>query len=99
MNETVLNSIIRLFALITLYDRNNDPFLSNGFVKLFLKRNFNENVNIEQIENYESCLERYRSDDATKNDYEDIIISICSRINTKLTKNQRLIILINLLYY
>jgi ABC-type multidrug transport system ATPase subunit/ABC-type multidrug transport system permease subunit len=99
MNETVLNSIIKLFALITLYDKESDVFLSKGFVKLFLKRQFNETVQAEQMENYDSCMVRYKSETATQNDYEETLLSLCSRIGPKITQNQRLIILVNVLQY
>jgi ABC-type multidrug transport system fused ATPase/permease subunit len=99
MNETVLNSIIKLFALITLYDKESDTFLSKGFVKLFLKRQFNETVQAEQMENYDSCMVRYKSETATQNDYEETLLSLCSRIGPKITRNQRLIILVNVLQY
>lgn len=99
MNEAVLNSIIKLFALIKLYDKAQDALLSYGFVKLFLKRQFNDKVQNEQLENYESCLVRYHSESASTDDYESVILTICKRINKGITRKQKILILISLLQY
>jgi len=99
MNESTLNSLVKIFALITLFDKETDEIIALGYIRLFLKKNFSPQIVNLQIENFTSCTERYYSDSADAETYADIILSLCEKINKNLEQKQKLLILINIIQF
>lgn len=106
MNESLLNSLVRLFALVA--DVSRDGFSGNEreIVADYLHRQFSNEVVEKYIEYYDKYLVTLHPDIEQENKAEQQrihninqshIIEICENINNELEREQKIIILVYLL--
>jgi hypothetical protein len=107
MSETVLNALIKLFALIG--DIHDETVLSSrekDVVRAFLSRQLNNELVTRYMKMFEEYLGLYNSESIKKGTIEDKkrvslnamrILAICEKINQELHQKQKVYVLIQLL--
>ncbi len=109
MSETILEALMKLFALIS--DIHEDTVISGrekNIVRIFLSRLLNNELIIRYMKIYEEYLEFYNSQSITKGSIKDRkrislnairILAICEKINEELEQKQKIYVLVQLIDY
>ena len=103
MSRRILQALMQLFALIAVPEKNQQERIS--FVKDFLGEQLNKEQVSEFIEIYRKYLQQYqiRRSKSNPNKFLSVssvrLLTICSLLNEELTRQQKFIVLINLLEF
>jgi ABC-type multidrug transport system ATPase subunit/uncharacterized tellurite resistance protein B-like protein len=90
MNNQLLNTLLRLFAIIVKADGLTDR--NTQLVRNFLAQQFNEST----AQNYVGVFVRYVDQEQEQNDTQNII-ELCNEVNNELSYEQKLFILIRVI--
>jgi len=106
MSESILNALMRLFALIIdIYEDREITDIEKGIVRSFLSRQLNSDLTGKYMEIFEKHLELYHQDDLQRDSIEDRkhtsltsmrILGICEEINKELEQKQKIYLIIQL---
>ncbi len=107
MNETVIEALVRLFALISdIHDETSVVSRKKDLVRLFLERHLNKEMLTRYMKQYELYLEHFYSESIERGTVRERkrvalnsikILAICEKINTELYQKQKIYVLIQLL--
>lgn len=103
MNESILNSLMQLYALIVYANKEVDSFIARGFVESYLKKYFNKIIVGQQLAIFDFHLEdigkKEKANRDLKTKFSLIVLRICEEINKELHQKQKLLVIINLLQF
>jgi ABC transport system ATP-binding/permease protein len=109
MSETVLNALVKLFALIgDIHDETVITSREKDLVRTFLTRHLNHELVVKYMKMYEEYLTVYNSESIKKGTIKDRkrtslnsmrILGICEKINEELQQKQKIYILVQLIEY
>lgn len=104
MNESMLYSLMQLFAIMANISSGNSPTLAREFVENYLKQQFSKELAEKALLVFEEYEERYKYSDQharqkRQSSYSVKIIGICSRIAGELNTRQRFLILLSLIRF
>jgi len=94
MNESMLNSLMRLFAIMVNINRGGIYLIARNFVETYLLQQFSRSVS----EKYLQVFDQYQKEEAISNRSLEIK-KICDQIVTELNIAQRFMILISLIRF
>jgi ABC-type multidrug transport system ATPase subunit len=107
MSETVLNALVKLFALIgDIHDETVITSREKDVVRTFLARQLNNELVAKYMKMFEDFLALYNSESIKKGTLEDRkrislnsmrILAICEQINEELHQKQKIYVLVQLL--
>jgi ABC-type multidrug transport system ATPase subunit len=107
MSETVLNALVKLFALIgDIHDETGITSREKDVVRTFLARQLNNELVAKYMKMFEDFLALYNSESIKKGTLEDRkrislnsmrILAICEQINEELHQKQKIYVLVQLL--
>lgn len=107
MSETVLDALVKLFALIgDIHDETVITSRGKDIVKTFLARQLNNELVAKYMKMFEEYLALYNSESIRKGTVEDRkrislnamrILAICEKINEELQQKQKIYVLVQLL--
>ncbi|TAL69268.1 MAG: ATP-binding cassette domain-containing protein [Bacteroidetes bacterium] len=109
MSETVLDALVKLFALIgDIHDETVITSREKDIVRTFLARHLNQELVARYMKMFEEYLTLYNSESIKKGTVEDRkrislnamrILAICEKINEELQQKQKIYILVQLIEY
>ena len=107
MSESILKSLIKLFALIARIDiSNKDEMVGREIVKSFLSDRLPYKLVNQYLIEFDNYLEKYQKISKVKNGLQKRtavnsvkILRVCTQINEELTQRQKTIVLIRLLEF
>jgi ABC-type multidrug transport system ATPase subunit len=109
MSETVLNALVKLFALIgDIHDETVITSREKDLVRTFLSRHLNHELVAKYMKIFEEYLTLYNSERIIKGTLQDRkrtslnsmrILGICEKINEELQQKQKIYILVQLIEY
>jgi len=107
MSESILKSLIKLFALIARIDiSNKDETVGRVIVKSFLNERLPYKLVNKYLIEFDSYLEKFQKISKVKNGLQKRtavnsvkILRVCTQINEELTQRQKTIVLIRLLEF
>jgi len=107
MSETILNALVRLFALISdIHDETVITSREKNVVRAFLSRQLNNELVEKYMTKFEEYLGIYNSESISRGSLKDRkrislnamrILSICEKINEELHQWQKIYVLIQLM--
>ena len=107
MSETILDALIRLFALIAdIHDETVITSRERDIVRIFLERHLNNEQVLRYMEQFDKYLGIYNSESIAKGSIKDRkrvslnamrILAICEKINEELHQDQKMYVLIQLM--
>ena len=107
MSETVIEALVRLFALISdIHDENTVISRKKELVRLFLERHLNKEMVTRYMMQFEIFLEQYYSESIERGTIRERkrvalnsikILAICEKINTELYQKQKIYVIVQLL--
>jgi ABC-type multidrug transport system ATPase subunit len=107
MSETVLDALVKLFALIgDIHDETVLTSRGKNIVRTFLARHLNNELVARYMKMFEEYLTLYNSENITKGTIADRkrislnsmrILAICEKINEELQQKQKIYVLVQLL--
>jgi ABC-type multidrug transport system ATPase subunit len=109
MSESILNALVRLFALIG--DIHDDTLISSKekeVVRSFLTRNLNNDLVTKYMKMFEEYLAIYNTNSIIKDSIEDRkrttlnsvrVLAICEEINQELRQEQKVYVIVQLIDY
>jgi hypothetical protein len=107
MSETVIDALVRLFALISdIHEEIGIISRKKDLVKLFLERHLNKEMVDRYMESYEVYLLQYNSGNIERGTIRERkhvalnslkILAICEKINTELHLKQKIYVIVQLL--
>ena len=106
MSETLLESLMRLFAVFTDIGKESKTGRARAMVEDFLSKNFNREYTRQYLNRFEVYMNRYHSKDYSKNATEknkqldenkSRLIDISTKINSELEQEPKLILFTQLL--
>ncbi len=107
MSETILDALVRLFALIAdIHDETVITSRGREIVRIFLERHLNNELVIKYMKLFDEYLGVYKSESIVKGSIKDRkrvslnamrILGICEQINEELHQDQKIYVLIQLL--
>ena len=107
MSETILDALVRLFALIAdIHDETVITRRGRDIVRIFLERHLNNELVIKYMKLFDEYLGVYKSESIIKGSIKDRkrvslnamrILAICEQINEELHQDQKIYVLIQLL--
>jgi len=107
MSETILNALVRLFAIIgDIHEETVITSRGKDIVRTFLLRHLNNALVTKYMKTFEEYLGIYNSESIRKGSIEDRkrvslnatrILAICEKINEELHQNQKVYVLIQLM--
>ncbi len=107
MSETILDALIRLFALIAdIHDETVITSRERDIVRIFLERHLNNEQVLRYMEQFDEYLGIYNSENIAKGSIKDRkrvslnamrILAICEKINEELHQDQKMYVLIQLM--
>ena len=107
MSETILDALIRLFALIAdIHDETVITSRERDIVRIFLERHLNNEQVLRYMEQFDEYLGIYNSENIAKDSIKDRkrvslnamrILAICEKINEELHQDQKMYVLIQLM--
>jgi len=107
MSETVLDALVRLFALIAdIHDETVITSREREIVRIFLELHLNNELALKYMKLFDKYLEIYNSESIIKGSIKDRkrvslnamrILAICEQINEELRQDQKMYVLIQLL--
>jgi len=107
MSETILNALVRLFALISnIQEETVISSREKNIVRAFLSRQLNSELTEKYMKLFEEYLELYNSEDTPGGSLKDKkrlslnairILAICEQINEELYQWQKIYVLIRLM--
>jgi ABC-type multidrug transport system ATPase subunit len=109
MSESILNALVRLFALIG--DIHDDTLISSKekeVVRSFLTRNLNNDLVTKYMKMFEEYLAIYNTNTIIKDSIEDKkrttlnsvrVLAICEEINQELRQEQKVYVIVQLIDY
>jgi ABC transport system ATP-binding/permease protein len=109
MSETVLDALVKLFALIgDIHDETVITSREKDIVRSFLSRQLNQELVARYMKMFETYLTLYNSESIEKGSVADRkrislnsmrILAICEKINEELHQKQKIYILVQLIDY
>jgi ABC transport system ATP-binding/permease protein len=109
MSETVLDALVKLFALIgDIHDETVVSSREKDIVRFFLTRHLNNELVEHYMKSFEDYLALYNSESITKGTVRDRkrislnamrILAICEKINEELQQKQKIYIVVQLIEY
>ena len=105
MNESILNALMQLFAIIASINRDGPSKLAREIVKSYLSRQLNQNLIEKYLELYDAHIATYTPYDDKKKRRKKLssssvkVLKICDKINSSLNQKEKFIVLIRLLEY
>ena len=109
MSETILNALVKLFALIgDIHDETVITSREKDIVRIFLARQLNNELVAKYMKMFEEYLALYNSESITKGSIKDRkrislnamrILAICEKINEELEQKQKIYVLVQLMDY
>jgi ABC-type multidrug transport system ATPase subunit len=109
MSETVLDALVKLFALIgDIHDETIISSREKDIVRTFLTRQLNHELVERYMKKFEEYLTLYNSESIKKGSVRDRkrvslnatrILAICEKINEELQQKQKIYILVQLIEY
>ena len=109
MSETVLDALVKLFALIgDIHDETIVTVREKGIVRAFLMRHLNQEQVVLYMSIYDKYLSIFNSESITKGSVRDMkrislnsmrILSVCEQMNQELHQKQKIYILVQLIDY
>ncbi len=107
MSETILDALVRLFALIAdIHDETVITSRGREIVRIFLERHLNNELVLKYMKLFDEYLGVYKSESIVKGSIKDRkrvslnamrILGICEQINEELHQDQKIYVLIQLL--
>ncbi len=107
MSETILDALVRLFALIAdIHDETVITSRERDIVRIFLERHLNNELILKYMKLFDEYLGVYKSGSIIKGSIKDRkrvslnamrILAICEQINEELHQDQKIYVLIQLL--
>jgi ABC-type multidrug transport system ATPase subunit len=97
VNEIIVTSLLKIYALITSQNSSVDSLLARNFVETFLRKNFNQNTVREQIVKFDTILNDFNNQEELN--IESTVTVIGERINKELPIKQKYLILIYILQF
>ncbi len=107
MSETVLDALVRLFALIgDIHDETVITSRERDIVRIFLERHLNNELVLKYMRLFDEYLGLYNSENIEKGSIKDRkrvslnamrILAICEHINEELHQDQKMYVLIKLI--
>jgi ABC-type multidrug transport system ATPase subunit len=107
MSETVIEALVRLFALISdIHEETAIISRKKDVVKLFLERHLNKEMVARYMEQFEVFLAQYNSEVIERGTIRERkhvalnsikILAICEKINTELHQKQKIYVIVQLL--
>jgi ABC-type multidrug transport system ATPase subunit len=107
MSETVLDALVKLFALIgDIHDETVLTSKGKDIVRIFLARHLNNELVARYMNKFEEYLTLYNSENIAKGTIADRkrislnsmrILAICEKINEELQQKQKIYVLVQLL--
>jgi len=105
MNESILNALMQLFALIASINEEGVSHNARGIVKEYLRKQLNSELTEKYLLLYDDFLEQHSKKTNDKKRRRRIsassvrVLKICENINKTLHQKEKFIILIRLLEY
>ncbi len=103
MNESILKSLMQLYALIAYANRDIDSFLARSFVDSYLKQYFSKQIVEQQLTLFDFYIKKLEKkeqfDKDLRTSFSVGILKICEYINKELHQKQKLLVLINSLQF
>jgi ABC-type multidrug transport system ATPase subunit len=107
MSETILDALVRLFALIAdIHDETVITSREREIVRIFLELHLNNELALKYMKLFDKYLEIYNSESIIKGSIKDRkrvslnamrILAICEQINEELHQDQKMYVLIQLI--
>src|SRR3972149_4944567 len=104
MNETILKSLIHLFAIISNLKYEVKQVVERNYVESYLIRQFSKKVAEKYLKIFDDQFAYYKrktrdfsSDDIIK--YNSLVMGITKEINIELPLKERIMLIINLLEF
>jgi ABC transport system ATP-binding/permease protein len=95
MNESMLKSFLQFIAAFTALSADDTKIISRKYLENYIEINFGKRLAKERLHEFEQYLEKFE----TNADINNILPSICNRINKEFTLKQKFYLLINLLNF
>ncbi|NOZ45847.1 MAG: ATP-binding cassette domain-containing protein [Chlorobi bacterium] len=103
MNESILNSLMQLYALIAFANKGATKELARSYVETYLKQFFSKKIiekKLDLFDYYLAGFEHKRYDKKKfKTSFSLNILQICKDINKELHQKQKILVLINALQF
>ena len=109
MSESILNALVKLFALIgDIHDDTVVGSREKNVIRSFLERQLNAALTEKYMKLFEEYLTMYNSESITKGSIQDHkrvslnamrILDICEKINEELEQKQKIYVLVQLIEY
>lgn len=107
MSDTILDALVRLFALIgDIHDETVITVREKDIVRIFLERHLNNELVMKYMKMFDEYLGIYNSENIAKGSIKDRkrvslnamrILAICEQINEELRQDQKIYVLIQLM--
>lgn len=106
MNESILQALMRLFALVAYVNEKGQPSIERDVVQGYLQRQFSTELVDKYLISFDKFLAEYHPDLSTASDdlrQEQMYInaqavgSLCNQLNTELEQQQKVLVMIYLL--
>ncbi len=106
MNESILEALMRLFALVAFVNEKGQPGIERAVVKDYLHRQFSSSIVEKYLRAFDKYLTEYHPDLTLASHDEKreqsvftsrAVNKLCNKLNTELETSQKVIVLIYLL--
>ncbi len=103
MNESILNSLMNLYALIAFANKDASNVLAKSFVESYLKQYYSKKVTLKQLKLFDlhlqNVLKKHKDKKYLKSHFSFLVEQVCEQINRELHQKQKLLVLINALQF
>lgn len=103
MNESILNSLMNLYALIAYANKASTTSLARNFVESYLKQNYSKKITSNQLDIFDLHIkhisETHKNNEDLKSYFSIQVVQVCEQINKELHQKQKLLVLINALQF
>lgn len=108
MSESILNALMRLFAIVANVSRDGVPAVARNVVETYLKQMLNQELVAKYIELFDQYLTLHNKGLKNKDDVRSLkhnslsavkVLNICYQINLELQQEQKVLVVLRLLEY
>ena len=101
MSESILQALMRLFAIIAMFEKEESTVSARSVVESYLKQHLNQEQIIEYLKLFDEYFELHHSKSGKKRLSANSVkvLTICEQINEQLQQNQKFLVLFQLMEF
>jgi ABC-type multidrug transport system ATPase subunit len=101
MSESILKALMRLFAIIAMFEKEDSTDSARSVVESYLKQHLNQEQIIEYLKLFDEYFELHHSKSGKKRLSANSVkvLTICEQINEQLQQNQKFLVLFQLMEF